>query len=82
MALIKRKHATMKAYIHDWLEPDEPGGVNFFSGTIIFLVLLSLAALALETEAIRADTSLPASVRAGVQWINTVVVWVFAIEFG
>jgi hypothetical protein len=55
MPLIKRKHATAKGYIHDWLEPDQPGGINFFSGTIIFLVMLSLASLALETEVTRSD---------------------------
>ena len=31
MPLIKRKHATAKAYIHDWLEPDLP--------FILFIVL-------------------------------------------
>ena len=56
MPLIKRKHATLKAYIHDWLEPDDPNSINFFSGAIIALVLISLAALALETEAIRPDS--------------------------
>ena len=61
MPLIKRKHATVKAYIHDWLEPDLPGGINFFPGLIILLVMISLASLALETEATRADTPLPAS---------------------
>lgn len=82
MALIRRKHATAKAYVHDWLEPDEPGGINFFSGTIILMVLISLVALALETEAIRPDTPFPPSMQSAVQWINTIVVWIFAIEFG
>ena len=81
MALIKRKHATLKAYVHDWLEPDEPGGVNFFSGLIIALVLVSLASLAIETEAIRPDTPFAPWVRELVQWINGTVVAVFAIEF-
>jgi voltage-gated potassium channel len=81
MPLIKRKHATLKAYVHDWLEPDEPGGINFFSGTIILLVMISLASLALETEAIRPDTPFPASVREAVGWINMIVLWVFAAEF-
>lgn len=80
MPLIKRKHATARAYIHDWLEPDD-GGVNFFSGTIIALVLASLAALALETEAMRADTPMPHAVQNVVGWINMLVVWVFAAEF-
>ena len=81
MPLIKRKHATAKAYVHDWLEPDMPGGINFFSGTIIFLVVLSLTSLAIETEAMRSDSTLPHSLRATVQWINYVVVGVFAVEF-
>ncbi len=82
MPLIKRKHATTKAYVHDWLEPDEPGGVNFFSGAIILLVLISLAALALETEAIRPDTPFPSWVRPFLENLNAFIVVVFAIEFG
>lgn len=81
MPLIKRKHNSAAAYVHDWLEPDEPGGINFFSGTIIFLVVLSLVSLALETEAVRADTQLNARVLPIVQWINVAVVWIFAAEF-
>lgn len=81
MPLIKRKHATAKAYVHDWLEPDEPGGINFFSGAIILLVLASLAALALETEAIRPDTPFPTWVRGRLEWVNGFIVVVFAIEF-
>lgn len=81
MPLIKRKHATAKAYIHDWLEPDDPGGINFFSGLIIVLVLISLVSLALETEAIRPDTPFPVWVRPLVGQINLIVVWVFAAEF-
>lgn len=81
MPLIKRKHATARAYIHDWLEPDEPGGFNFFSAFIVLLVLVSLVALAIETEAIRPDSGLPASVGPVVSQINRFVVIVFAIEF-
>lgn len=90
MPLIKRKHATIKAYVHDWLEPDEPGGLNFFSASIIFLVLLSLASLAIESETIRSDSGLPTHVmiagsdvhlRSVLGWINGFVVVVFAIEF-
>jgi voltage-gated potassium channel len=80
--LIKRKHATAKAYAHDWLEPDQPGGLNFFSGCIITLVLISLASLALETEALRADTPFAPWVLPVTQWINTVIVLIFAVEFG
>lgn len=81
MALIKRKHATAKAYIHDWLEPDDPGGFNFFSFVIVTLVLVSLAALALETEAIRPDTTLPHGMEPTLAKINAFIVVVFAIEF-
>jgi voltage-gated potassium channel len=94
MPLIKRKHATFKAYVHDWLEPDHPGGINFFSGLIIVLVMVSLASLALETEAVRADSQVPQhlrltlsaltvdfDIRASIAWINRAVVFVFAAEF-
>lgn len=81
MPLIKRKHATAKAYVHDWLEPDVPGHINFFSGTIVALVMISLAALALETEAIRPDTPFQPWVRPLLEKINAVIVVVFAIEF-
>lgn len=80
MPLIKRKHETIKAYIHDWLEPDD-GALNFFSGLIIFLVLLSLGSLALETELLEADTQLDTSILPLVQSINVAIVWLFAIEF-
>src|SRR6185295_12676422 len=79
--LIKRRHATWKAYVHDWLEPDGPV-VNFFSATIITLVVISLASLALETEASRSDTPFPAVMLPIVRVINYIVVWAFALEFG
>lgn len=82
MPIIKRKHATARAYIHDWLEPDEPGGFNAFSAFIVVLVLMSLVALALETEAIRDDSGLPPEVGPWVAAINLIVVVLFAIEFG
>lgn len=81
MPLIKRKHDTIKAYIHDWLEPDQPGGINFFSGTIIVLVIVSLLSLALETELLQHDTTLDTSILPAVQAINVGIVWIFAIEF-
>lgn len=81
MPLIKRKHETIKGYVHDWLEPDQPGGINFFSGTIIVLVIFSLMSLALETELLRDDSGLDRAWLPAVQWINVAVVWVFAIEF-
>jgi voltage-gated potassium channel len=81
LPLIKRKHTTIKAYVHDWLEPDQPGGLNFFSGTIIALVLVSLVSLALETEAARSDTPFEPWVLPLTQSINTAIVILFAIEF-
>ncbi|HYD88206.1 MAG TPA: ion transporter [Vitreimonas sp.] len=81
MPLIKRKHATAKAYVHDWLEPDQPGGINFFSGTIIALVIVSLFSLAMETELLRVDSGLDRAWLPLVQWINVAVVWIFALEF-
>ncbi len=81
MALIKRKHNTIKAYVHDWLEPDQPGGINFFSGTIIVLVIASLISLAFETELLRPDTHLDRSILPLMQNINLAVVWIFAVEF-
>ncbi|MGE0595777.1 MAG: ion transporter [Hyphomonadaceae bacterium] len=81
MPLIRRKHATAKAYVHDWLEPDEPGGVNFFSGTIIVLVVLCLISLAFETELLRSDSGLDPRLLPIVQGFNVAVVWIFAIEF-
>lgn len=81
MPLIRRKHATLKAYIHDWLEPDEGGGFNFFTVAVVSLVLISLASLALETEASRPDTPLEPVWNDVVGVINTIVVWAFALEF-
>lgn len=80
MPLIKRKHSTAKGYVHDWLEPDD-GAINFFSGTIILLVIVSLLSLALETELLRDDTHLDRSGLPFIQFINLAVVWIFALEF-
>jgi voltage-gated potassium channel len=79
--LIRRKHSTIKAYVHDWLEPDQPGGVNFFSATIIILVMISLISLALETEAVRRDTPFAPWVLPVTQQINAIIVVLFAVEF-
>jgi voltage-gated potassium channel len=79
--LIKRKHATAKAYAHDWLEPDEGGGFNGFSFAIVTLVIISLASLAMETEASRPDTPLDPEWNSVVDVINSIVVWVFTVEF-
>ena len=81
MPLIKRKHNSPMAYLHDWLEPDQPGKLNFLSGSIVVLVVLSLVSLAIETEVGRADTPLPHALRDVCHWINVFVVWAFAVEF-
>ena len=81
MALIKRKHTTAKAYVHDWLEPDDPHGINFFSGCIIVLVLASLSALALETEAIRPDAHFDPWFEPVLKQVNAAIVLIFAVEF-
>ncbi|ANP45526.1 ion transporter [Candidatus Viadribacter manganicus] len=80
MALIRRKHSSIKGYVHDWLEPDD-GAINFFSGSIIVLVILSLMSLALETELLRSDTHLDRAMLPEIQFINLAVVWIFAAEF-
>jgi voltage-gated potassium channel len=81
MPLIKRKHATARGYIHDWLEPDNVGGFNFVTFSVVTLVLLSLAALAIETEASRPDTPLSHDLLRTVSAINIFIVWAFAAEF-
>jgi voltage-gated potassium channel len=81
LPLIRRHHATVRGYIHDWLEPDEDGGFNGFSFGIVTLVIVSLAGLAIETEASRPDTPMAHWWLDLVGWINIVVVWVFALEF-
>lgn len=81
MPLIKRKHDTIKGYVHDWLEPDNPGGINFFSGLIIALVVISLLSLALETEALQPDTKFDDAWLPILRTINLAIVWIFALEF-
>ena len=74
MVLIKRKHATARAYAHDWLEPDEGTDFNALTIAIVSLVIISLMSLALETEASRPDTPMSAWVGPWVAGINTIVV--------
>lgn len=81
LPLIKRKHATARGYVHDWLEPDDVEQFNFLTFFVVLLVVLSLAGLALETEASRADTPLPPLVLPLVSAFNAFIVVVFAIEF-
>jgi voltage-gated potassium channel len=79
--LIKRHHPTIRGYVHDWLEPDEGGGFNFFAFVIVALVLVSLAALALETEAARPDTPLDPKWAPMLEQVNSWVLWIFTVEF-
>ncbi|MFT3728011.1 MAG: ion transporter [Terricaulis sp.] len=79
--LFVNKHETVKAYVHDWLEPDG-NRINLFSGIIIALVLTSLVSLAVETEAIRPDAQVSRQIGALVAGINTFIVFAFALEFG
>ncbi len=81
MPLIKRKHSTLRAYVHDWLEPDDVDQFNFLTFGVVVLVLVSLAGLALETEAAEPDTPLSAGVAQWVSGLNIFIVWAFAIEF-
>lgn len=81
MPLIKRKHATARGYLHDWLEPDDLGGFNFLTFFIVALVIVSLGALALETEAARADTPLSPELAGWISGVNSFVLYIFAIEF-
>lgn len=81
MPLIKRKHATTRGYIHDWLDPDDSDDFNWLTFTIVALVVISLVSLALETEVSRSDTPLPVWMSAAISDINMVVVFVFAFEF-
>ena len=81
MPLIKRHHATLRGYVHDWLEPDEDGGFNFFAACIVTLVIVSLSALALETEAARPDTPMDPKWAPILDKANFVVLWIFTIEF-
>ncbi|NWG52690.1 MAG: ion transporter [Hydrogenophilaceae bacterium] len=82
MRLFKlRKHATVRGYIHDWLEPDDVDQFNWMTAAIVLLVVASLISLAIETEAVRADTPMPAWVLEDIRLFNQVVVYIFAFEF-
>lgn len=81
MPLIKTRHTTIKAYVHDWLEPDDLHKLNFFSLSIVLLVICSLVTLAVETEAIRPDTPFPPTIEPLVKGVNALIVVLFAIEF-
>lgn len=82
MKLFKlRKHETVRAYVHDWLEPDNDGSFNWMSAAIVLFVTLSLVSLAVETEATRSDTPLAPWIESYIIQINQLIVYVFAFEF-
>jgi voltage-gated potassium channel len=71
--------------LYAWLNPDVTGRFSLFAWIIVTLVLVSLAALAFETELTHPDTPIEEPQRS--QWLaailqlNQIVVWVFAAEF-
>lgn len=72
---------SLRAQIHHLLEPDDDRRLSWASGLIVALVLLSLGSLAIETEAARVDTPLPAWVGPAVGLLNNVIVLLFAGEY-
>ena len=72
---------SLRAQIHDLLEPDDDRSLTWASGLIVALVLVSLGSLAIETEAARTDSPLPVWVAPLVGWINNIIVLVFAGEY-
>lgn len=82
--MVQPAHArrTLRARTHALLEPDEHAhALNWASGFIVLLVLTSLATLAVETEAARADTPLPDWIGGAVGWVNNGIVVLFAFEY-
>jgi voltage-gated potassium channel len=72
---------SLRARTHDWLEPPVGHRLNWASAILVILVIASLIAMALETEALRQDSLLPRSIGPWVIGFNTVVVFVFAAEY-
>lgn len=73
---------TMRGRIYQALEPDGlRRGVSLTTVALVALVLLSFAMMALETEATRADTTMPPGSAALISNVNTVIVILFAIEY-
>lgn len=72
---------SLRARLHDLLEPPEGRRLTWVSGVLVTLVLVSLVSLALETETSRPDSGLPAWMGGAVAWINTVIVVAFAAEY-
>lgn len=63
------------------LEGDRSKGLSLISKILVGLVLLSFVTLALETEAARSDTPLPAWVGQLVNGMNIGIVLLFAVEY-
>ncbi|MBU6371894.1 MAG: ion transporter [Alphaproteobacteria bacterium] len=72
---------TLRAQVHDLLEPDDDRSLTWASALIVALVLVSLGTLAIETEATRTDSPMPPWVAEAVVWINNVIVLLFAGEY-
>jgi voltage-gated potassium channel len=72
---------AFRARLFAWLEPPRDRPLNLAGWAIIALVILSLFAMALETEASRQDTLLPSDVAGWVSLFNVAVVLIFAAEY-
>lgn len=72
---------SLRARTHAWLDPPVGHRLNLASAGLVFLVIASLIAMALETEALRADSLLPSWIGPWVSGVNTIVVVVFAAEY-
>ena len=73
---------TIRGRVHEALEPDgRRRGFSLTTAVLVALVLLSFAMMALETEATRADTTMPPGSAALISNVNTVIVILFAIEY-
>jgi voltage-gated potassium channel len=72
---------AFRARLFAWLEPPKGRPLNAAGWAIIGLVIASLVAMALETEATRTDTILPAGFGDWVSLFNAAVVVIFAAEY-
>lgn len=73
---------SLQARVYEALEPDERGGVmSLASFALVTLVLVSFVMMALETEATRADTTLPPGSAAVVSRVNAAIIVAFALEY-
>jgi voltage-gated potassium channel len=72
---------SLRARTHEWLEPPVGHRLNWASAGLVFLVIASLVAMAVETEALRPDSLLPAGLGPWVNGFNKLVVYAFAAEY-